>query len=36
MPISEGQHQCELMLALIYPNYQTAGMPSMTILTRIC
>ena len=23
MPISEGQHQCELMLALIYPNYQT-------------
>lgn len=23
MPISEGQHQCELMLALIYPNYQS-------------
>lgn len=23
MPISEGQHQCELMLALVYPNYQS-------------
>ena len=21
MPISEGQHQCEIMLALVYPNY---------------
>ena len=23
MPISEGQHQCELMLALVFPDYQT-------------
>lgn len=23
MPISEGQHQCELMLALVFPNYQS-------------
>ena len=23
MPISEGQHQCELMLALVFPDYQS-------------